>query len=333
MRRPRHTFLVDKAIEACLAAIEVYNKPAFAYREETFSVLMINAWELLLKARILSENKNKMRSIEVWERKRKRDGTESKLDGPKLTRAGNRMTIGLSKAAEIVRQYSTNSIDQPCVENLALLAEIRDNAVHFRNKNRALAYQVYQVGSAALKNFAFASQSWFSVDLSIFNLFLMPIAFDSPSGSLQAVVAESRSMEVGNLLRYIKEKEAAFPFIAEQKYSVGLQIELRFVRGHAESAVPVQVTRDGSGLPVTLSEESVRQSFPWDYRELCRKLKERYADFKQDKKFIKLRQKAQKKQNLCRIRLLDPAKPTSPKKWFYSPNVVGEFDGEYTKRA
>ena len=55
MRRARHTYLVEKATQAAVSAIEVYNKPGFAYREETFAILMLNAWELLLKARILRE--------------------------------------------------------------------------------------------------------------------------------------------------------------------------------------------------------------------------------------------------------------------------------------
>jgi hypothetical protein len=52
MRKPRYAQLVDKAIEAAISAIEIYNKPGFRYREETFAILMLNAWELLLKARI-----------------------------------------------------------------------------------------------------------------------------------------------------------------------------------------------------------------------------------------------------------------------------------------
>lgn len=67
MRRPRHAALVDKAIDACIAAIEIYNKPDFRDREEAFSILMFNAWELLLKARVLRENKGDQRSIELWE--------------------------------------------------------------------------------------------------------------------------------------------------------------------------------------------------------------------------------------------------------------------------
>jgi hypothetical protein len=69
MRPARHRYLVEKATQAAVASIEVYNKPGFKYREETFAILMLNAWELLLKARILKENKNKLRSIEVWDSK------------------------------------------------------------------------------------------------------------------------------------------------------------------------------------------------------------------------------------------------------------------------
>ena len=49
--------LLDKPIASMLSAIEVYNKPNFQYREETFAILAVNAWELLLKAIILRQNR------------------------------------------------------------------------------------------------------------------------------------------------------------------------------------------------------------------------------------------------------------------------------------
>ena len=39
------------AIAATVGAIEIYNKPDFPYRSETFCILAINGWELLLKAK------------------------------------------------------------------------------------------------------------------------------------------------------------------------------------------------------------------------------------------------------------------------------------------
>ena len=65
-RIPRSLRLVRKGEAALLAAIEVYNKPGFLYREETFSILTLNAWELLLKARLVAENNNDPRCIYVY---------------------------------------------------------------------------------------------------------------------------------------------------------------------------------------------------------------------------------------------------------------------------
>ena len=49
-KNPIYESLIDKSIGSMLSAIEIYNKPDFKYREETFAILAINSWELLLKA-------------------------------------------------------------------------------------------------------------------------------------------------------------------------------------------------------------------------------------------------------------------------------------------
>jgi Domain of unknown function (DUF3644) len=42
--------LVDNSISGMLAAIELYNKPRVTYRDEITVILLVNAWELALKA-------------------------------------------------------------------------------------------------------------------------------------------------------------------------------------------------------------------------------------------------------------------------------------------
>jgi len=61
----RSNTLYNKSLSAILAAIEVYNKPNFFYREETFAILATNRWELLLKARILQLDRNRVSVILV----------------------------------------------------------------------------------------------------------------------------------------------------------------------------------------------------------------------------------------------------------------------------
>lgn len=211
MRRARHTYLVEKATHAAVAAIEVYNKPGFKYREETFAILMLNAWELLLKARILKENRSKLRSIEVWESKPTNKGKSSKL-APKKNRAGNTMTIGVLPAANMVKGYTKYSIDDYAIENMSLLMEIRDNAIHFLNVGRDLHKRLQQVGAAALRNFAFAAKSWFDCDLSQYQFALMPVAFETPDGVIQTVFSGDTKGAAGKVAKLLADQERKFPF-------------------------------------------------------------------------------------------------------------------------
>jgi len=43
--------MAEKSVQAAVAAIESDNKPDFLFREEAFGLLMMNAWEFLLKAK------------------------------------------------------------------------------------------------------------------------------------------------------------------------------------------------------------------------------------------------------------------------------------------
>lgn len=53
-----HKKLCDNSRAAMLAAIEVYNKPQTTYREQVVTVLVVNAWELILKAALRKAQKN-----------------------------------------------------------------------------------------------------------------------------------------------------------------------------------------------------------------------------------------------------------------------------------
>ena len=59
--------MAKKSLNAILTALEIYNKPDSKYREEAFCILMINAYELLFKAKILLENQEKINSLYIYE--------------------------------------------------------------------------------------------------------------------------------------------------------------------------------------------------------------------------------------------------------------------------
>jgi len=50
--------LLGNAKAAMMAAIEIYNKPAFRYPDECVVILLLNAWELILKAALSKNGKS-----------------------------------------------------------------------------------------------------------------------------------------------------------------------------------------------------------------------------------------------------------------------------------
>ena len=177
MKTPRYKILLRKSVSSIVSAIEIYNKPNFLYREESFSILATNAWELLLKAKVLKESGNKIAEIYAKDHHTNADGSKSEKRYIQKNRAGNPKTIGLYKAiSKLSTEYSVN-IDILCKENIDLLTEIRDNAIHFRNEDKLLSKKVQEIGTANLKNYLAVIEKWFNYDLSEYNFYLMPLSF------------------------------------------------------------------------------------------------------------------------------------------------------------
>ena len=92
-RLSRSARLLKNAEAALISAIEIYNKPAFAYREETFAILALNAWELLVKAKLLDQHENDPRCLYVYYAPKTKSGKTSKKLQVKRNRTGNIMTM------------------------------------------------------------------------------------------------------------------------------------------------------------------------------------------------------------------------------------------------
>jgi hypothetical protein len=202
-----------------VSAIEVYNKADFKYREETFSILAINAWELLLKAKWLKDHGNKVRSLYVTEKRIRPNGKPYKHPKVKLTACGNPFTHSLDYIAR--RMTEQKAFAEAAHKNLIALCEIRDSAVHFYNRSNVFAVRLQEVGSASVRNYARAVGAWFSVDLGQYNFYLMPLAFVQPDDPSRAILLNK---EETNLASFISSLEAANDPQAD--YSVSVNIEL-----------------------------------------------------------------------------------------------------------
>ncbi|MCK9494733.1 MAG: DUF3644 domain-containing protein [Dehalococcoidia bacterium] len=324
MARPsRSSRLQQRADAALLAAVEIFNKPDFLYREEAFAILVLNGWELLLKARILQGAQNDVRVLYVYERRRTRTGALSRKLYVKPNRSGGPHTIGLGEALSKLG----SDVPTAVVANLEALTEIRDNATHFMNISTELAHVVLEIGTAAVRNYIELSQRWFHSDFGRFNLYLMPIGLVA-SGVADAVFT---SPDEQRLLTYLRELASSPTSHAGVDFHVAIAIDIRMRRSPGAS-VQVGITDDPSAPVVQVSEESIRLQYPWTYRDLSRRLRERYLDFKENQAFHDIRKAVEEDSRYSHVRYLDPQSPAGGQKRFFNPNILSVFDQHYTRQ-
>lgn len=333
-RKPKHQYLLEKSIHCALSAIEIYNKPDFKYREECFVILMTNSWELLLKAKILLDNKNNFRSIYLIDTSKilTRKGNNRKRAIYKKNRCGNYTTLDIFKSIEKVNKDNLNNpIDKTLRENIELLVEIRDNAVHFFNECPYLCKKIQEIGTANLKSYMTMVTTWFDFDLSRYNFFLMPISFYH-SFEIESFSINNEDVQIKNLLAYIHQKELLYPEENLKNHCISLSLETKFIKSQKTDGFNVKYS-DKADISVKVDAERVFENkYPWRYKEdLIPKLKERYKDFKMDKVFYNLKKEIELNPNYCGEKFLDSKRKIGPRKKFYNPDIFKEFDNYYNK--
>lgn len=316
--------LLDKSINSMLSAIEIYNKPDFKYREETFAILAINSWELLFKSQILKLSKYNMRSIYVLENKKKKNGEKSKNLQPKLNRAKNPMTISLAESIFRLRTLKIN-LSLNLVKSLFALIELRDNAIHFHNESE-IQKEIQELGFACIKNYMELLKEWESkISLSQYNFYLMPLAYVDSKIEVQSILTD----EVKNYLNYLKKKVSETDD-TDIDYSVAIGIDITFKKNATLDGIGMRY--DENGVPIKISEEDITKKFPLTYKDLTTKCQERYSDFKQNSDFNKLMKKIKANKTYAHNRKLDPNNPKSQTKTFFNTNIWKELDTNYKKK-
>lgn len=320
MRPPRWKALVEKSVAACCGAIEIYNKPLTLHREETFAMLVVAGWELLLKARLLKEGNNVVKCICETGPATRRDGTPGKRTVVIKNRAGNPKTITLGAALQRTIELPIQPLELACKMNLLLLTEIRDNAVHFMNEDRELAVKVHEIGAASLVNYVRIVHDWFDHSLQTYRFAILPLSFDGVSTAL--ALPAKRSAQAANLLAHMKEACANVLPSSDGRFTVSLQVATKIVGSRSTDAVPVKMGKGPDAVKVEMTEEQFRERWPHDYARLLALLKSRLPEMKQNNAFHALKRSLETDENFARVRLLDFNNPKSSKKTYYGVAMV-----------
>ena len=181
-------------------AIEIYNKPTIKYRVEGFSFFICNAWELMLKAYLISKYG---------------DDSIYYKDNP------NR-TISLENC---LQKIFTNE-KTPLRRNLLKIIELRNTSTHFVTEEYEMVY--IPLFQACILNFVEKMQEFHSVDMTE----IVPQNFLTLAVSMKAldesIIRAKYPEEIAS--KIIDTNNQLEPMIAENNQSFAIKVEhLHFI--------------------------------------------------------------------------------------------------------
>jgi hypothetical protein len=290
---------------------------------------MLNAWELLLKAKLLQQNRNNLRCLWVYEARQTKSGRMSSKRYLRRNRSGNVHTKNLWQVIAALDAYPLTKLAAETKTNLTALVEIRDNAVHYFNASPALAKQVLELGTASVRNFVILAKRWFSRDFADISFYLFPLGFVQTGAAASAVPT---GPDEAKLVRYLAGLISSSPADPASEFHVAVAVNLVLSPSGSTVTQPFSPTTDPSAPKLVLTEEDIRRLYPWNYRALLEQLRRRYINFSATRAFYAIKKPLMADPAYVRTRYLDPGNPKSGRKDFYSSNILREFDKHYAQR-
>ena len=222
--------LLDASRAALFAGIEIHNKPNIAYRYPTATILIVNAWELSLKAYVYQY-----------------------IGKKKIYEADGKHTITLSKALTLVRDHvnatEKNKKFMAIAENIFQLNEYRCSNIHFAEG--ALDPVVFMLLAKAVINYDAFVKKYFNKDITKEdNLIILPIGlklpFD-PIDYLKQDFAGAQNDFVNAVIQSIRELDGAG---VEDSIVVGFSLITDKVKNIKNADIIAALTNEESAVPL-----------------------------------------------------------------------------------
>ena len=250
--------LVEKSVEGYILALETINRLSIKYRVETFCYLICNAWELLLKAKILVDANNDRNTI--YRDKKKR--------GERRESLSLRESLG-----RVIPDKSS-----PERRNVECIADLRDEAVHLVISG--VPTDVLCLFQACVINYHRRLNEWFGVSLSDrVHVGMMSIVYDlDPHRGDMSNKRLRRELgrEAAEFLTcYCARIKNEFDQLKRPlQYSVGVEYRLALTKNLNDADIVLSQGHD-AGAPVRIVEipKDSSKSHPNRQKEVIQKVK------------------------------------------------------------
>jgi hypothetical protein len=213
-----------------LSAIEIYNKPRIEYRDELVVILMVNAWELALKAIVSKGGKS--------------------IYYPKERKEPYR-TLGWQDAMTRAEPFLPGDLGYLAIRrNLDLLTTFRNNAIHFYN-SPGFGTLIYALAQTAVINFRDLLDRVFRIDVGAeITWALLPLGLAAPIDPIEYIASEARKGAKGDaaVRQFISELARAQQEVARANEDAGrlltrFEVKLESTKKIAKADVVVGVVK------------------------------------------------------------------------------------------
>lgn len=324
--------LLKNSIAAYFAAIEIHNKPNITYRYETVTLLIMNAWELVLKSYIRKYVKHKS----IFEN----DGHTINFDK------------ALSYVTEDVNSKKPKSFTA-IQKNLEEIEAYRNGIAHFYCDN--LEPYIFMLVARAALNYVDFVKKYFSKDIMADEgLFILPLGFKlpfKPEDFLSANVTKyANSPEslvfIRSIVKTIQSLDAEG---IDDSIVLGFDIYMESVKKAKNRDLLAAITsvedadftvgkvthakfsNDPNAKLFNMSDEEFRKIWKYSYREVVVWCRKNIPDFKQSRTFYEAKKIVEKDVNCAYRRRLDSQNPKSPSKMFYTDLAFDGIKKEYIR--
>lgn len=313
---------LDSSQAALFAGIEIHNKPHVDYRYPTATILIINAWELALKAFVY-----------------KYIGKKAIYDKDRIH------TKSFSKVLVLTRDY-INSHEktkkfQAVFDNLMLLAEYRNTNVHFIEGK--LDPVVFMLISKAVLNYDEFIKKYFNKDITKDdNLIILPIGMKLPFDPIEYLQQDYGRAHNDFVNEVVKSIRELYDAGIQDSIVVGFDVYADRVRESKNADIIAALDNSGVGVrfrkSIRVTDDPNAPAFrvepdlpPLDYQKLRDKVKEKYPGVKYGKTYNTAMKKIKSNEKLCKLNYLNPHLKSGSKKEFYSEEAVDVLIEEYKR--
>lgn len=321
--------LIKNSIAAYFSAIEIHNKPNISYRYETVTLLMMNAWELALKAYVRKFVKN--RSI--------------------FTDDGH--TIPLDKALNYVTEHINGKKKNSFTaiqENILKIEDYRNGITHFYCDE--LEPFIFMLIARSALNYVEFIKAYFGKDIMADEgLFILPLGFKLPfrpedflSKNVAKYAASQEAQEfirdIVNVISELKDNGI------EDSIVLGFDIYLESVKKATNSDIlaaitsadqadatialnkKVQLSGDASQV-MNMNDEQFRAIYKYTYADVVSWCRENIDGFLCSKKFQEAKRSVLDDLNCAYERRLDSRNAKSLSKTFYTDKALERIKEYY----